>query len=619
MTARIRLHDRQYELNIFRSRAVFAGVVCVFIMLSLVARLIYLQVVNHELFSTLSLNNRLQLKAIAPTRGLIYDHNGIVLAENRPMYLLEVTPEEVSDMDATLAALRDVVNLRDTDIERFRQFLKSKRQFEAVPLRFNLDETEVAHFSVNRHRFPGVDIAARLSRHYPFGASMVHVLGYMGRIDERDLANLDESNYRATSHIGKLGIEQYYETELHGTAGYQQVEVNVEGRVLRVVEEKPPVPGQDLYLNLDIHLQQAAQQALGEESGAVVAIDPRDGAVRVMVSKPGYDPHDFVNGISSEDFKALQNSLSRPLFNRALRGQYPPGSTIKPFLGLGALESNVEGIGERVHCGGYYRLPGDDRRYRDWKKWGHGAVDLKQAIEQSCDVFFYDLAYRMGIDAMAEYLQRFGFGRVTGIDLPGEKDGLLPNSAWKRKRMGMVWFPGETLIAGIGQGYMLATPLQLAHAVAALASGKSYTPRLLSAMQAPGQDPVPVAPPEATTITVRQMKNWQYIHEAMEAVVSGKHGTARGAGLGAGYRFAGKTGTAQVISIAQDEEYDEEAIAKRHRDHALFIAFAPVESPRLAIAVLVENGGHGSTAAAPVARKVFDRLFETEAIHAAGQ
>lgn len=619
MTARIRLHDRQYELNIFRSRAVFAGVVCVFIMLSLVARLIYLQVVNHELFSTLSLNNRLQLKAIAPTRGLIYDRNGIVLAENRPMYLLEVTPEEVPDMEATLAALSDVVNLRDTDVERFRQFLKSKRQFEAVPLRFNLDETEVAHFSVNRHRFPGVDIAARLSRHYPFGASMVHVLGYMGRIDERDLANLDESNYRATSHIGKLGIEQYYETELHGTAGYQQVEVNVEGRVLRVVEEKPPVPGQDLYLNLDIHLQQAAQQALGEESGAVVAIDPRDGAVRVMVSKPGYDPHDFVNGISSEDFKALQNSLSRPLFNRALRGQYPPGSTIKPFLGLGALESNVEGIGERVHCGGYYRLPGDDRRYRDWKKWGHGAVDLKQAIEQSCDVFFYDLAYRMGIDAMAEYLQRFGFGRVTGIDLPGEKDGLLPNSAWKRKRMGMVWFPGETLIAGIGQGYMLATPLQLAHAVAALASGKSYTPRLLAAMQAPGQDPAPVAPPEATAIAVRQMKNWQYIHEAMEAVVSGRHGTARGAGLGAGYRFAGKTGTAQVISIAQDEEYDEEAIAKRHRDHALFIAFAPVESPRLAIAVLVENGGHGSTAAAPVARKVFDRLFETEAIHAAGQ
>jgi penicillin-binding protein 2 len=619
MTARIRLHDRQHELNIFRFRAVFAGAVCVFIMLSLVARLIYLQVVNHELFSTLSLNNRLQLKAVAPTRGLIYDRNGIVLAENRPMYLLEVTPEEVPDMESTLAALSDVVSLRDTDIERFRQFLKSKRQFEAVPLRFNLDETEVAHFSVNRHRFPGVDIAARLSRHYPFGASIVHVLGYMGRIDENDLANLDESNYRATSHIGKLGIEQYYETQLHGTAGYQQVEVNVEGRVLRVVEEKPPVPGQDLYLNLDIHLQQAAEQALGEESGAVVAIDPRNGAVRVMVSKPGYDPHDFVNGISSEDFKALQNSLARPLFNRALRGQYPPGSTIKPFVGLGALETNVEAIGERVHCGGYYQLPGDDRRYRDWKKWGHGNVDLKQAIEQSCDVFFYDLAYRMGIDAMAEYLQKFGFGRVTGIDLPGEKDGLLPNSAWKRKRMGMVWFPGETLSAGIGQGYMLATPLQLAHAVATLASGKSYTPRLLAATQAPGQDPVPVTPPEPVTIAVRQMKNWQYIHEAMEAVVTGRHGTAKGAGRGAGYRFAGKTGTAQVISIAQDEEYDEETIAKRHRDHALFIGVAPVESPQLAIAVLVENGGHGSTAAAPVARQVFDRLFETEASHASGQ
>lgn len=617
MSARIRLHDRQYELNIFRSRAVFAGVVCAFIMVLLVGRLIYLQVVNHELFSTLSLNNRLQLKAVAPTRGLIYDRNGIILAENRPMYLLEVTPEEVPDMKATLAALSEVINLRETDIQRFREFLKSKRQFEAVPLRFNLDETEVAHFSINRHRFPGVDIAARLTRHYPFGASMVHVLGYMGRIDERDLANLDESNYRATSHIGKLGIEQHYETELHGIAGYQQVEVNVQGRVLRVVEEKPPVPGQDLYLNLDIHLQQVAEQALGEESGAVVAIDPRNGAVRVLVSKPGYDPHDFVSGISNEEFKALQNSLARPLFNRALTGQYPPGSTVKPFLGLGALENNVEGIGERVHCRGYYRLPRDDRRYRDWKKQGHGTVDLRQAIAQSCDVFFYDLAYRMGIDAMAGYLQQFGLGRITGIDVPGEKNGLLPTSTWKRERMGMVWFPGETLIAGIGQGYMLATPLQLAHATAALAMGKFYRPQLLAEMQAPGHEPASATLPEPVAIPVRQMKNWQYIHEAMEAVVHGKHGTARGAGLGAGYRFAGKTGTAQVISIAQDEEYDEEAIAKRHRDHALFIAFAPVESPQLVIAVLVENGGHGSTAAAPVARKVFDRFFEMEAANAA--
>lgn len=600
----------------FRSRAVFAGVMCALIMVLLVARLIYLQVVNHELFSTLSLNNRLQLKAVSPTRGLIYDRNGIILAENRPMYLLEITPEEVPDMEATLAALGEVVNLRKTDIERFRQFLKSKRQFEVVPLRFNLNETEVAHFSVNRHRFPGVDIAARLARHYPFGASVVHVLGYMGRIDERDLASIDESNYRATSHIGKLGIEQYYETELHGTAGYQQVEVNVQGRVLRVVEEKPSAPGKDLYLNLDIHLQQVAEAALGEESGAVVAIDPRNGAVRVLVSKPGYDPHDFVNGISSEEYNALQSSSARPLFNRALTGQYPPGSTIKPFLGLGALESEVETVGERVHCRGHYRLPGDDRRYRDWKKWGHGVVDLKQAIAQSCDVFFYDLAFRMGIDAMAGYLQQFGLGRVTGIDVPGEKNGLVPTSVWKRERMRMVWFPGETLSAGIGQGYMLATPLQLAQAVAALAVGKSYPPRLLAATQAPGHEPASAASLEPVAIPVRNAENWRYIHEAMEAVVHGKNGTARGAGLGAAYRFAGKTGTAQVISIGQDEEYDEEAIAKRHRDHALFVAFAPVESPRLAIAVLVENGGHGSTAAAPIARKVFDRFFEMEAANA---
>ncbi|HEX7025886.1 MAG TPA: penicillin-binding protein 2 [Gammaproteobacteria bacterium] len=617
MSARIRLHDRQYELNIFRSRAVFAGAVCVCIMLLLLGRLIYLQVVNHELFSTLSLNNRLQLKAIAPTRGLIYDRNGIVLAENRPMYLLEVTPEEVTDMEATLSGLSEVINLSVTDIERFRQFLRDKRKFEAVPLRFNLDETEVAHFAINRHRFPGVDIAARLTRYYPFGASMVHVLGYMGRIDQRDLDNIDESNYRATTHIGKLGIEQNYEAELHGTAGYQQVEVNVQGRVLRVVEENPPIPGKDLYLTLDIHLQQVAEEALGEESGAVVAIDPRNGAVRVLVSKPGYDPHDFVHGISNKEFNALQNSPMRPLFNRALTGQYPPGSTLKPILGLGALEESVEGIGERVHCRGYYRLAGDDRRYRDWKKQGHGSVDLSSAIEESCDVFFYDLAYRMGIDAMAAYLGQFGLGRMTGIDISGEKKGLIPTSNWKRERMGMVWFPGETLIAGIGQGYMLATPLQLAHAVAGLATGESHRPQLLAAMRAPGKETVPVTFSDTALIPVRRKENWRYIREAMEAVVHGKRGTARGAGFGAKYRFAGKTGTAQVISIAQDEEYDEEAIAKRHRDHAWFIAYAPAESPRLAIAVLVENGGHGSSAAAPVARKVFDRFFEMEAANVA--
>lgn len=617
MVARIRLHDKQYDINIFRVRAVLAGIACVLIVLLLIVRLINLQIVNHELFSTLSLNNRLQLRAVAPTRGLIYDRNGAVLAENRPIYLLEITPEEVGDLNATLTALGQIISLRDSEIERFRESLRRKRRFEPVPLRFNLNEIEVAHFAVNRHRFPGVDIAARLSRYYPFGPSAAHVLGYVGRIDERDMETIDASNYRATTHIGKLGVERFYETELHGTAGYRQAEVNVQGRVLRVIEEQLSIPGKDLYLNLDMDLQQVAERALGEEWGSVVAIDPRDGAVRVLVSKPAFDPHPFVNGISTEDYNALQNSEARPLFNRALIGQYPPGSTIKPFMGLAGLETETRREEDRIHCRGFFQLPGDSRRYRDWKKTGHGAVDLEESIAQSCDVYFYDLANRMGIDAMAEFLGRFGLGKLTGIDVPGEKAGLIPSTAWKRQRIGMPWFPGETLSAGIGQGYMLTTPLQLAHATALLAAGKSYPPRLLAATQAPGQSPVIAGKQESEPLMIRSQEHLQAIHKAMVAVVHGERGTARGSGRGAKYRIAGKTGTAQVISIAQDAEYDEELISKRHRDHALFVAFAPAEAPRLAIAVLVENGGHGSSAAAPVARKVFDRFFAKEEIDAA--
>jgi penicillin-binding protein 2 len=608
--AGVTLHDRQREVYVFKTRVLIAAVCCVLGMLLLAIRLLILQVFHHDVFSTLSQNNRLHLVAIPPNRGLIYDRNGVILAENRPSYQLEVVPEDVQDMDGSLAALRQLINMTDPDIERFRKEMKRSRRFEAVPLRFNLTEDEVAVFAVNRYRFPGFDIKASLTRHYPFGPTTAHLLGYVSRIDDDDLKHLDESNYRATTHIGKLGIEQYYEKTLHGMAGYQQVEVNVEGRVLRVVEERDPVPGSDLYLNVDIRVQQVAEAALGEHAGAVVALEPTTGAVLAMVSKPAFDPHPFVNGISTEAFRALQDAKERPLYDRALRGQYPPGSTVKPLLGLAALERGLQPASRSVNCWGHYQLPGDRRKYRDWKKTGHGVTSMHKAVVESCDVFFYDMAYRMGIDAMADYARPFGLGSPTGIDIKGEKAGLLPNTEWKRKRLGFPWYPGETLSAGIGQGYMLMTPVQLAYETAVLAAnGKGYRPQVVQSMQLPGQPPQAIAPVLQAEVPIQQQANWDSIRRAMIDVVHSDRGTARSASWGVKYQIAGKTGTAQVIGVAQNEEYDEEKIAKEHRDHALFIAYAPAEAPRIAVGVLVENGGHGGSTAAPVARKVMDQYL----------
>ncbi len=604
------LHDRQHELRVFKSRAIFAAIVCLLVVGILVSRLMYLQVVGHEVFSTLSQNNRLRLKSLAPIRGLIYDRRGRILAENVASYRLEITREEVVDLEATLQALRGVVSLSDDEVARFRRALKRKRKFEEVPLKFNLDDNEVAVFAVNRHRFPGVDIAARLTRHYPYGASTAHVLGYMGRIDEQDLLSLDETNYRNTSHIGKLGVERAYEAELHGQVGFKQVEVNVQGRELRELEKQAPVPGKNIYLHLDIDLQIAAEDALGDNAGAVVAIDPQTGGVLAFVSKPSYDPGLFIHGISTQDYQALSTAEDKPLINRALSGQYPPGSTVKPMIGLAGLEYGQATMNDTVHCKGFYRLPNDNHRYRDWKKQGHGKVGVQAAIVESCDVFFYDLAYRMGIVKMSGFLKHFGLGERTGIDIAGEKTGILPTPEWKSKRLKMPWYPGETLIAGIGQGYMLATPLQLAHATAALAVGKRYQPQLTAALQEAGQAPEQISPELLGVLPVKNAEHWQQIKIAMRDVLHGEKGTAKASARGADYIYAGKTGTAQVISISQDEEYDEDKIAKKHRDHALFIAYAPFEAPKIAIGIIVENGGSGSSAAAPVARKVFDRFLK---------
>lgn len=608
----IYLADRQNEHRIFIFRALIAVAVCLVLLFVLVYRMIYLQIVHHDTFSTLSQDNRLQLSPVPPNRGLIFDRNGVVLAENQPAFHLTVTPNEVPDLDQTLSELVEVINFTTSDIESFKRALKRHRSFEAIPLRLNLSETEAAYFAVNRHRFPGVDINARLTRHYTFGAMTAHALGYVGRIDEEDMEQLEEVkvNYRETTHIGKLGIEQANEDVLHGKVGYKQQEVNVEGRKLKVLDEQPPIPGNNLQLTLDIRLQKVAGQALGDKTGAVVALDTRNGAVLAFVSKPSFDPHLFVNGISKTDYQALRSDPSQPLFNRALRGQYPPGSTIKPVLALAALEQRLDIAEETIRCKGFYKLPRDKRKYRDWKKHGHGKVNIQDAVIQSCDVYFYDLAHRMGIDTMARYLALFGLGQPTGIDISGEKPGLLPTREWKRKRYSMPWFPGETLNSGIGQGYMLMTPLQLVQMAAALATNKLYQPHLVTAYLPKQASPRKVPAILKAEVPVNEQENWQVIRRSMRDVVHTDKGTARGSSWGAKYEFAGKTGTAQVISIAQDEEYDEETIAEQFRDHALFIAYAPVEQPKIAIGIVVEHGGHGSTAAAPIARKVFDAYMQ---------
>ncbi|HHH45512.1 MAG TPA: penicillin-binding protein 2 [Thiotrichales bacterium] len=613
MSRRITLKDNLLESRLFMHRVLAALVVCVLLLMGLVARLVYLQVIAHEHFQTLSEKNRIKTEPLPPNRGLIYDANGTLLAENLPSYRLVIVPEQVpGDLDDTLARLAQVVEIRDDDLERLRRLRARSHSFEAIPVRLNLSDEEVARFAVERHRFPGVDIEAALTRHYPLGPLTAHVVGYVGRINERDLRRLDPANYRGSTHTGKTGIERTYEAVLHGTVGYRQVETNAQGRPLREIHRQPPIPGSALHLTLDVRLQAAAAEAFGNHSGSAVAIDPRTGAVLAMVSLPGFDPNPFVRGIPLKTYRALQNDEDRPLFNRALRGQYPPGSTIKPFVGLAGLELGLITPKSTTWCPGYYQLPGREHKYRDWKRWGHGRMDLQEAIAQSCDVYFYDLARSLGIDRMHDFLAGFGFGRRTGIDILGEAAGLLPSSEWKRRVHRQPWFPGETLIAGIGQGFDLATPLQLAVATATLATrGRYHVPHVVVAIEQPESHEVvqlPQAPPE--TLPVRDPANWEQVVRAMVAVVHGRHGTARKVGIGIeGFRIAGKTGTAQVFGLAQEEEYDPEKIDEKLRDHALFVAFAPADDPRIAVSVIVEHGGSGGSVAAPIARRILDRYF----------
>lgn len=611
MDRRFAIKDSLAENRVFLGRVVAAFVLIILLITALVVRLVYLQIVGHEHYATLSKDNRIKISPLPPTRGIIYDRHGKMLAQNMPTYSLELIPDQIDNLDETLQQLQKLLAISDEKIESFQKQRKRNKSFTSTPLLQNLSEEEVARFAVVRPYFPGVDVYVRMVRYYPYADLAAHVVGYVGRINEQELKALPGAEYRGTDFIGKNGIEKTYENELHGTAGYEELETNAQARAVNTVSTTDPIAGANIYLTLDIDLQKIAYDALSEYNGAVVAIDIKTGGVLVFASRPGFDPNPFVSGISGADYKALQESPDQPLYNRALRGQYPPGSTVKPFLGLAGLEYGVTDFRHRLFCPGYYRLPNVEHKYRDWKKWGHGMVDMDEAITQSCDVYFYDLALALGIDRMHEFLGKFGFGQKTGIDLVGETEGLLPSKEWKRSRRKQAWFPGETLITGIGQGYMQATPLQLARATATLANhGRVVQPHLVQQIiNASGTDSIELLPESTIPLDKQNIDN---IILAMTNVVHGAHGTAGKLDKAINYQIAGKTGTAQVFTIKQEEKYNEDAIDFKMRDHALFIAFAPVNDPQIAVAVIAEHGGHGGTVAAPIAGDVIDAWLRSK-------
>lgn len=595
------MKDPLAENRMFLSRTVAIFIFILLLVCGLVGRLVYLQVVGHEHYSTMAKSNRIKIVPLPPTRGIIYDRHGRVLAENIPTYSLELIPEQIKNLDETLERLQLLLDISD---EKIAQFLKHKhrsKRFASIPLLLRMSDEKVAKFSVVRPYYPGVDVHARLVRHYPYKELTSHVVGYVGRINEKELKTLPVAEYRGTHHVGKVGIEKTYESQLHGQAGYSEIETNAQRRAIKTVSSDDPVPGENIHLTLDVDLQKTAYDALEGYNGAVVAIEVKTGDVLVFASRPGFDPNPFVYGISRKAYRALQQSDAQPLFHRALRGQYPPGSTVKPFIALAGLEYQVTDFQHKLFCPGYYQLPKLKHKYRDWKRWGHGMVDMDVAITQSCDVYFYDLARTLGIDKLYEFLHKFGFGEKTGIDLVGEKAGLLPSRAWKRKAKKQPWYPGETLITGIGQGFLQVTPLQLARATATLANrGHIVSPHFAHKNERGRQ---------TETMLKLDEKNIDNVISAMINVVHGARGTARKLTTGINYQIAGKTGTAQVFTVKQEEKYNEAEIAFKHRDHALFMAFAPVSDPQIAVAVIVENGGHGGSVAAPIAGKIMKQFL----------
>ncbi len=634
MQKHVAIKDGYSEQQLYRQRLYLSLGIVVVLLSVLIYRYADLQLVQYDTFVTQSERNRVHVQPVAPKRGLIFDRKGRLLADNRPSYSLVIVKERVDNLDDTLTDLQQLFDIDKNNIEKFKRRLRRRSPYQSVPLKFRLSEDEISRFAVNRYRLPGVEIKAQLVRHYPEGAAFTHIVGYVGRISSSDQERLDsaegnQTNYAATDHIGKIGLERYYETILHGVVGSQHVETNAHGRVLRVLQQVDPEPGIDITLYADVELQKTISKIMAGRRGSVVALDPRTGGILAMVSTPSYDPNPFVTGIGSHDYSKLRDSINLPLFNRSLQGQYPPGSTIKPIMGLAGLHYRIVSRSSSVADPGWYQLANDERFYRDWKRGGHAPfMNLHSSMAQSCDVYFYDLAYKLGVDRIFEFSSEFGLGQLTGIDSTSERRGLLPSREWKRKQKREPWFPGETLNIGIGQGYMLVTPLQLAVATATIANrGERPVPRLAmptkglrdalfeknSLFQSESSKTLQNMPALTPLNDLPVVDNhWSQIIAGMEAVMHGARGTARAAGAGAKYRIAGKTGTAQVIGIAQGEKYDKEAIIERQRDHALFIGFAPIDNPLVAVAIIIENGGSGSSVAAPIGRKIFDWVIEHE-------
>lgn len=587
-----------------------AGSIALFLFLLLLARFVYVQVVQHEHYMTLAEQNRISIVPIVPNRGLILDRNGAVLAHNYTAFTLEITPSKVGNLEQTINDLSALIEITAKDRKRFKKLLDESHNFESLPIRTRLNDVEIARFSANRYRFPGMEIKARLFRHYPLGQIASHMVGYIGRINNADLERLEAAdnlaNYRGSDHIGKAGLEQSYEKELHGTTGFAEVETDAGGRAVRTLSRTPPTSGNNLTLHADLKLQQVAEKAFGNFRGALIAIEPKTGGVLAYLSKPGFDTNLFVDGIDTQNWDLLNNSPDKPMVNRAMHGQYPPGSTFKPFMALAALELNKRTESYGINDPGFFTLPGNSHRYRDWKVGGHGFVNLHKSLVISCDTYYYGLAVDMGIDTIFNFISHFGFGKKTGIDIEGERTGLLPSTEWKMKRFKQKWYVGDTVSVGIGQGYNLATPLQLAVATATLANnGTQMRPQFVRQIENSKTNVITPRPPEIVSTLPIKPENLTIVRNALIDVTR-PGGTAARASAGTPYTIAGKTGTSQVISIKQGEKYVESRVAERHRDHALFIAYAPADDPKIAVAVLVENAGHGGSIAAPIARAVFD-------------
>ena len=607
---RAELKNFPHEQYYFRLRLGFTAFVVLGLFGILAMRFSYLQIKQYAHYQTLAENNRISLVPVVANRGLILDKNGVVLAHNFFVYTLEITPSKVDDLEATIAEVSQLVEISKLDRKRFNKLQSESRNFESIPIRTHLNEVEAASFAVNHYRFPGVEIKSRLFRHYPLGKLGAHMIGYIGRINDNDIVNLEKSgdlsNYKGSDHVGKSGVEQFYEHQLHGTTGFQQVEIDADGRAVRVISSTSPVSGSNITLSIDSKLQEIAETAFGDRRGALVAINPKTGEVLSYVSQPTFDPNLFVDGIDVDNWKSLNDSLDKPLVNRPIRGIYPPGSTFKPFVAMAGLENGKRTPPFAIHDPGYFTLGNSSHRYRDWKPGGHGVVDMQRAITISCDTFFYGLALDLGIEKLTDFVRHFGFGEKSGVDIQGENGGLLPTPGWKTRRYKQPWYQGETVIVGIGQGYTLVTPMQLAQATATLANdGVAMKPHLVMKIQKSMMAESQFISPIVQGKMVLKPENIAIVKQGMiDVTLPG--GTAASVGANASYSIAAKTGTAQVIGIKQNAKYDTSSIDERHRDHALFIAYAPANDPTIALAVIVENGGHGGSSAGPIARKVMD-------------